>query len=179
MLTIYSGVFQYAKNIPFTTLVDITESGHKEVTGFNQQFSHYHSATLPTYNRKSKTLYTIFFGGIAQKYIDSLGRVITDNDIPFVRHISVVERKENAVTEYILPDPMPGYFGAAAEFIPADEKYYTTTGILNLDKAGKKTILAGYIIGGIDSRDKNIFWSNETEPSRASPVIWKVYLTVQ
>lgn len=179
MLTIYSGVFQYAQNIPFTTLVDITESGHKEVTGFNQQFSHYHSATLPAYNRKSKTLYTIFFGGIAQKYTDSLGKVITDNDVPFVRHISIVERKENTVTEYILPDPMPGYFGAAAEFIPADEKYYTTTGILNLDKSGKKTILAGYIIGGIDSRDKNIFWSNEAEPSRASPVIWKVYLTVQ
>lgn len=179
MLTIYSGVFQYAKNVPFTTLVDITASGHKEVTGFNQQFSHYHSATLPAYNRKSKTLYTIFFGGIAQKYIDSLGKVITDNDIPFVRHISVVERKEDAVTEYILPDPMPGYFGAAAEFIPADEKYYTITGILDLDKVGKKTLLAGYIIGGIDSRDKNIFWSNEAEPSRASPVIWKVYLTVQ
>lgn len=179
MLTIYSGVFQYAKNVPFTNLVDITESGHKEVAGFNQQFSHYHSASLPAYNRRSKTLYTIFFGGIALKYIDSLGKVITDNDVPFVKHISVVERKENAITEYILPDPMPGYFGAAAEFIPADEKLFTPNGILYLEKAGKKPLMAGYIIGGIDSRDKNIFWSNEAEPSRASPVIWKVYLTVQ
>ena len=177
MLTIYSGVFQYDKNVPFTTLIDITENGYKEVTGFNQQFSHYHTATLPVYSKNNKILYSIFFGGLAQNYTDSAGKVITDNDIPFVKSISVVERKGNSIKEYILPDPMPGYFGAAAEFIPADEKLFTSSGILDLDKAGKKPLIAGYIIGGIDSRDKNIFWSNEAAPIRASPVIWKVYIT--
>ena len=71
---------------------------------------------------------------------------------------------------------MPGYFGAAAEFIPADENLFTPNGILDLDKAGKKPLMAGYIIGGIDSRAPNVFWSNEADPSRASPVIWKVYI---
>ncbi len=175
-LTIYSGVFQYGKEVPFTTLVDITENGHAEVTGFNQQFSHYHTATLPAYSQKSKTLYSVFFGGIAQHYADSAGKVKTDNDIPFVRTISVVERKGNSVKEYILPDNMPGYFGAAAEFIPADPKLFSGTGILQLDKTGNKNVLAGYIIGGIDSQAPNVFWSNQAEPSRASPVIWKVYL---
>ena len=176
MLTIYSGVFQYGKDVPFTTLVDITENSHAEVAGFNQQFSHYHTATLPAYSQKSKTLYSIFFGGIAQHYADSAGKVKTDNDIPFVRTISVVERKGNSVKEYILPDNMPGYFGAAAEFIPADPKLFSGTGILQLDKTGNKPVLAGYIIGGIDSQAPNVFWSNQAEPSRASPVIWKVYL---
>lgn len=115
-------------------------------------------------------------GGIAQRYTDSAGKVITDNDIPFVKSISVVERKGNSIEEYILPDPMPGYFGAAAEFIPADENLFTPNGILDLDKAGKKPLMAGYIIGGIDSRAPNVFWSNEADPSRASPVIWKVYI---
>ncbi len=177
MLTIYSGVFQYGKDIPFTTLVDITENGHTEVPGFNQQFCHYHSATLPAYSQKSKTMYSVFFGGIAQHYTDSAGKVITDNDIPFVRTISVVERKGNTVKEYVLPDPMPGYFGAAAEFMPADLKLFSGNGILQLDKTGNKPVLAGYIIGGIDSQAPNVFWSNQAEPSRASPVIWKVYLT--
>jgi hypothetical protein len=39
--------------------------------------------------------------------------------------------------------------------------------------------MIGYIIGGIDSRGRNVFWSNEAEPSRASPVIWKVNMTTK
>lgn len=177
-LTIYSGVFQYGKDIPFTTIVDISESSYKEVKDFNQQFSHYHCATMPVYNNNNKTLYSVFFGGIAQNYTDSTGKIVTDNNVPFVKSISVVERKGSSVKEYILPDQMHGYFGAAAEFIPADEKFFTPNGILNLDKVGKKPLIVGYIIGGIDSRAPNVFWSNDTDPSRASPVVWKVYLTL-
>ncbi|HRE36827.1 MAG TPA: hypothetical protein PK977_10230 [Chitinophagaceae bacterium] len=177
MLTIYSGVFQYEKDLPYTTLIDITANNHSEVENFNQQFSHYHSATLPVYDKNKKTLYTIFFGGIAQKYIDQSGVVKTDNDVPFVKHISVVERNTNGIKEYLLPEQLSGYFGAAAEFIPADETLFSNNGIFQLEKTGTKPLLAGYIIGGIDSRAPNIFWSNEAEPSRASPVIWKVYLS--
>lgn len=177
MLTIYSGVFRYGKDVPFTTLVDITENSHAEVKGFNQQFAHYHTATLPVFSQKANTLYSVFFGGIAQQYPDSAGKIITDNDIPFVKTISVVERKGGVIKEYVLPEPMPGYFGAAAEFIPADTKNYSSTGILQAERIGKKPFLAGYIVGGIDSRARNVFWSNEAEPSRASPVIWKVLLT--
>ncbi len=177
MLTIYSGVFQYEKDLPYTTLIDITANNHNEVKNFNQQFSHYHSATLPAYDKIKKTLYTIFFGGIAQKYIDQSGTVKTDNDVPFVKHISVVERNATGIKEYLLPEQLSGYFGAAAEFIPADETSYSNNDILQLERMGTKPLLAGYIIGGIDSRAPNIFWSNEAEPSRASPVIWKVYLS--
>jgi hypothetical protein len=177
MLTIYSGVFQYGKDFPFTTLIDINENGHHEVAGFNQLFSHYHTATLPVYRKSTKTMYSVFFGGIAQHYKDSSGKTVTDSNIPFVKHISVVERKGNSVKEYVLPELMPGYFGAASEFIPADETIYTANGILNLDKLGKKSTMIGYIVGGIDSRAPNVFWSNEADPSRASPVIWKVYFT--
>lgn len=177
MLTIYSGVFQYEKDLPYTTLIDITANNHSEVENFNQQFSHYHSATLPAYDKNKKTLYTIFFGGIAQKYVDQSGVVKTDNDVPFVKHISVVERNANGIKEYLLPEQLSGYFGAAAEFIPADETLFSNNGIFQLEKTGTKPLLAGYIIGGIDSRAPNIFWSNEAEPSRASPVIWKVYLS--
>jgi hypothetical protein len=179
MLSIYSGVFQYEKDIPFTNLTDITEKAHREVPGFNQLFSHYHTATLPAYHKDSKTMYSIFFGGIAQNYPDSAGNTVKDNDIPFVKTISVVERKNNSVIEYTLPGGMPGYFGAAAEFIPFHDKLYAANGILNLDKLNKKTTMIGYIIGGIDSRGRNVFWSNEAEPSRASPVIWKVNMTTK
>lgn len=176
MLTIYSGVFQYRKEVPFTTLIDINKSGHHEIAGFNQQFSHYHTATLPVYSRNKKTMYSVFFGGIAQYYKDKEGKTIKDDNVPFVKSISVVERKANTVKEYILPGEMPGYFGTAAEFIPVDDKLYSENGILNLDKLNKKSTMIGYIIGGIDSRAPNVFWSNDAGSNRASPVIWKVYL---
>lgn len=175
-LTIFSGVFQYEKDIPFTTLVDITETGYKEVPDFNQQFSHYHTATLPIYSNKNKIMYNIFFGGIAQYVKSDNNEIIKDDNIPFVKSISVVERSSRIIKEYLLPDKMPGYFGAAAEFIPFNEKLSITNNILDFDKINGKQ-LVGYIIGGIDSRGPNVFWSNETDASRASPVIWKVYIS--
>lgn len=179
ILTIYSGVFQTKKNIPYTTLVDISGEKHAEVPGFNQLYCHYHTASIAAYNRTNKTMYSIFLGGIAQNYKDSSGKTVADDNIPFVNSISVVERKEKQVREYILTDPMPGYFGAAAEFIPLNEKLFSSNGILDIDKLGKKKVLIGYMIGGIDSRAPNVFWRNDAESSRASPVIWKVYFTVR
>lgn len=179
MLTIYSGVFQTKKDIPYTTLVDITGEKHAEVPGFNQLYCHYHTASIAAYNRTNKTMYSIFLGGIAQNYKDSSGKTVADDNVPFVNSISLVERKENKVRECILADPMPGYFGAAAEFIQLNEKLFSSNGILEIDKLGKKKMLIGYMIGGIDSRAPNVFWRNDPESSRASPVIWKVYFTVR
>lgn len=176
MLTIYSGVFRADKDLPYTSAVDITETTYREVPGFEQQFSHYHTATLPAYHKGSNTVYAVFFGGIARYYRDSAGKTIQDNDVPFVKTISVVERKAGMIKEYVLPEAMPGYFGAAAEFIPAAGKLFAPGGILQLDKLGKKPVLTGYIIGGIDSQAPNVFWSNASAPTRASPVIWKVLL---
>jgi hypothetical protein len=176
MLTIFSGVFQYGKDVPFTTLVDINNEGHAEVPGFNQLFNHYHTANMALYSEQKKTMYAVFFGGIAQQYRDSTGKNVTDNSIPFVKTISVVERKGSKTNEYALPNELSGYFGAAAEFIPRATNLFSENGILSFDKLTKKPLLVGYIPGGIDSRAPSVFWSNEANPSRASPVIWKVYI---
>lgn len=176
MLSVYSGVFRRDKDLPFTTVVDITETTHREAAGFEQQFSHYHTATLSAWHKSSHTMYAVFFGGIAQYYKDSAGKTVKDNDVPFVKTISVVERKNGTLKEYAVPEAMPGYFGAAAEFIPAGNKLFSGNGILQLDRLGKKPVLAGYIIGGIDSQAPNVFWGNAASSSRASPVIWKVML---
>ncbi len=175
ILTIYSGVFQYDKDVPFTTLIDITEKSYKEINGFNQQFSHYHTATLPIYSKKNKIMYAVFFGGIAQYYKNDQSETVKDDNVPFVKSISVIERNNNTIKEYILPNPMPGYFGAAAEFI-SKEHFFSNNGIFQLDEISKSKVLIGYIVGGIDSRAPNVFWSNEADPSRASPVIWKVFI---
>lgn len=175
-LTIFSGVFQYEKDIPFTTLVDINESGYSQVPDFHQRFSHYHTATIPVYSKINKTMYNIFLGGIAQFTMDENQKIIEDDNVPFTKSISVVERNKEMIKEYVLPEQMPGYFGAAAEFVPASNKLLSGNNIIDFEKIRGKQ-LAGYIIGGIDSRAQNVFWSNETDASRASPVLWEVYIS--
>lgn len=83
---------------------------------------------------------TPFFGGIAQNYKDSSGNTVKDNDIPFVKTISVVERSDNKVKEYVLPEKLSGYFGAAAEFISVNEKLFAENGIMNIDKLNKSPL---------------------------------------
>ena len=62
--TMFSGVFQYEEDIPFTSFVDIVEGSHKVSKGFDQKFNHYHSAVLPIYDKASAAMYSVFFGGI-------------------------------------------------------------------------------------------------------------------
>lgn len=176
MLTLFAGVFKPDKDLPFTNLTDINSSGYREIRGFSQQYAHYHTACLPLFDAGSQTTWSVFFGGIAQHYSDSSGKLQTDNNVPFIRHISAISRKAGAVSEILLPEQFSGYFGAAAEFIPEPGSLFNEDGFLLVAKAGRENKLAGYIIGGIDSRGPNIFWGNQPDGSRASPVIWKVFI---
>ncbi len=176
MFTMYAGVFQYAKDLPFTTLVDISSDGLKEIPGFNQQFCHYHTAGFPVHDQTTQTEYSLFFGGIAMNFKDSSGRVLGDSNVPFVKHISVVERKDDQFLEYTIPVDMNGYYGASAEFIPAWNTGLFDDGMLEFNKLKNGEQLVGYIPGGIISTGPNVLWSNNPDASKASPVIWKVYL---
>lgn len=175
ILTMFAGVFQYNKDLPFTTIVDISQNSLKEISGFNQQYCHYHTASFSI--RDAQTQYSIFFGGIAMNTTDSAGKFIADNNVPFVKHISVVERKNESFSEYLLPVQMEGYYGASAEFIPATTTGLFKDGMLDITSLGPVEQFAGYIPGGIRSSGPNVLWSNDPLGSTASPVIWKVYIS--
>jgi hypothetical protein len=52
-------------------------------------------------------MHTVFFGGIAQ-YYDSLGILVQDNNVPFVKTIARVTRDASGtMAEYKLPIVMP------------------------------------------------------------------------
>jgi hypothetical protein len=177
IFTIFSGVFRPEIDLPYQSLVDVSTSGGKMVPGFAQHFCHYHTASLPIYDKASHTQYTIFFGGIAQYYKDQSGKIQKDDDVPFTKTISVIERKAGQLKEYTLATTMPGYFGASADFIPASEDLFDEHENLKWEAVGENKKLVGYILGGIDSRAPNVFWPGGPDDSRASPVIWKVFLT--
>jgi hypothetical protein len=176
ILTLFSGVFRRDKDLPYTSMVDISGTGHRELDGFSQRYAHYHTATMPVHSRSSGAQYAIFFGGIGLYHRDSTGKDVRDDNVPFVKHISVVERSKGRVMEYLLPKDLPGYLGAGAEFIQADEKKFTGNGMLDIDKIGLGVVTVGYIVGGIESDAPNVFWSQQAASSKASAVVWRVIL---
>jgi len=175
-LTAFSGVFQAAADIPFLNCVNIDSAGYTVNNSFAQYYNHYHCAYMPIYSAQSNEMHTVFFGGIAQ-YFDSLGTLVQDNNVPFVKTIARVTRDQNGImSEYKLPTEMPGYFGAGAEFIRNKNMPAYNNEVLQLDNLPNDTNLVGYIFGGINSSAANIFFINTGAESNAASIIYKVYL---
>lgn len=174
--TMFSGVFQYKEDVPFTNFVDIRGGTYIVNNRFNQKFSHYHSAVLPIFDKATAAMYSIFFGGIARYYPDVNGKIVNNKDVPFTKTISVIIRKDEKEKEIYLAIQMPGYLGAAAEFIFVPDAGMYMEGIADANSLKNEETLIGYIVGGINSSANNIFFDNTGKESKANGKIIKVYM---
>ncbi len=174
--TAFTGVFD-PSDMPYLNTVDIEETTYAVNNTFNQYLSQYHSAKIPVYDANANAMHTLFFGGMSQFTMDAQGNLVEDQDVPFVKTISKVTRFSTGVMEesklnYI---EMPTLVGSGAEFIPVDQ-YFLPREILDLNAVPQTKTLIGYIYGGIESTQENIFFINDGTQSSASNVIFKVYL---
>jgi len=173
--TAFSGVFD-PNDLPYLNSVDIVPTGYTVNNSFNQYLSQYHSAKISVYDSTALSNQTLFFGGMSQFYFDG-GTLIEDTDVPFVKTISKVTRfndgsmSENALS-YL---EMPALLGAGSEYIPTGD-YLIENEILDINAIPNQKTLIGYIYGGIESSDKNIFFINDGSQSSASNTIFKVYI---
>ena len=175
-VTAFSGVFQPTVDLPFLNCVNIDSNSYTVNNSFQQYYNHYHCATLPLYSVSNNEMHNIFFGGIAQ-YYDSLGILVQDNNVPFVKTIARVTRDSaGTMAEYKLPVEMPSLLGAGAEFIPIASIPQFSNEVLKLDDFTTDSTLVGYIYGGISSTAANIFFTNTGTQSTASSQIFKVYV---
>ncbi|MCF8448491.1 MAG: T9SS type A sorting domain-containing protein [Taibaiella sp.] len=175
-ITAFSGVFQVGFDLPFLNCVNIDSAGYVVNGAFAQYYNHYHCAHIPLYSASANEMHTVFFGGIAQ-YSDSLGILVQDNNVPFVKTIARVTRNSAGImAEYKLPVEMPALLGAGSEFIEVDGLPQYTNHVMKLDNFTADTTLVGYIYGGISSSAANIFFTNTGTQSSASSQIFKVYL---
>lgn len=175
-LTAFSGVFQKTVDLPYLNCVNIDSGGYVVNNAFSQHYNHYHCAFLPVYSASYNQMHSVFFGGIAQFY-DSLGILVQDNNVPFVRTIARVTRDATGtMAEYKLPVEMPALLGASSEFIPLETVPAYANGVVKLDELSADTTLVGYIYGGIVSSASNIFWVNTGSESSASSQIYKVFV---
>ena len=175
-ITAYSGVFQQNVDLPYLNAVTIDSLSYVVNNNFNQYYNHYHCANIPLYSASKNEMHALFFGGIAQ-YYDSLGILVQDNNVPFVKTIARVTRDVNGtLAEYKLPIEMPALLGAGAEFIYRDNLPVYTNGVIKMDELSADSTVLGYIYGGINSSAKNIFWINDGSQSASSANIYKVTL---
>jgi hypothetical protein len=171
-ISVYSGVFQVNADIPFLNAVDVTASGYNEVNNFAQYYNHYHCATFPLFNDHQQQIEHYFFGGIAQ-YYDSLGVLVQNNNVPFVKSIACVTQTANDQwQESLVPQLLPGYLGAGAELLLAPGMNEMNNGLIQLttEQWAMDSVLVGYIYGGISSSAKNVFWSNAVLSTAAN--VW-------
>lgn len=175
-VTAFSGVFQPTADLPFLNCVNIDSTGYAVNDTFQQYYNHYHCAVLPLYSETNNEMHNVFFGGIAQ-YYDSLGTLVQDNRVPFVKTIARVTRSsDGTMAEYKLPVEMPSLLGAGAEFIPIKSIPHFGNEVIKLDDLTADSTLVGYIYGGISSTAANIFFINTGAQSSASSQIFKVYV---
>ncbi len=175
-LTISSGVFQKAVDLPFLYPVEITTDGYKPIEGFSQLLSNYHSAKVSLYSSSTNQMHHIFFGGISQYYLDG-GNLVKDDQVPFVRTISRLTRSGSGNWEEVaLPVEMPGLVGAGAEFILNTDLATNGSRTLNLDLLSRDGTVLGYVYGGISSPMKHAFFDYETAKTNAESTIYEVRL---
>ena len=176
--TMFSGVFQHAVNLPWLNSVDVSLIGYTVNTTFNQYLSQYHSAKIPVFDSANNTMHTLFFGGMSQYKLDANNNLIRDDNVPFVNTISKVSRfSDGSMLESILDIKMPTLVGSGAEFIPIhNSSFYMNDEILDINKLPNETTLIGYIFGGIESSQENIFFINNGTPSSASNLAFKVFI---
>lgn len=175
-LTAFSGVFRVDADLPYLNCVNIDSAGYKVNNEFAQYYNHYHCATVPLYSKRSGEMHSIFFGGMAQ-FTDSAGVKVQNDEVPFVKTVARVTRgRTGKMTEHKLPVEMPAFLGASSEFISAENLPEYDNGVIKLDNIKPGSTLIGYIFGGIESSEPEIFWSNDGTQSSASNRIYKVYL---
>lgn len=160
-LIAFSGVFQHMVDLPFLNAVVIDTSGYRVDNDFTQYFNQYHSAHVTLHDGSKGENHVVFLGGIGQFYLDAEGKMIEDQEVPFVKTISGVTMSVSGeLREWALTETMPGYLGAGAEFIP-NQEILDADGLIRMDDwVQNREYLLGYLVGGIDSDVANGFFLN-------------------
>jgi hypothetical protein len=176
--TISAGVFQPQADLPFLYPVDITDSTYIPHTNFEQYLSHYHGSKVALYDSSTSSNYSIFLGGMSQYYFnDATGQLTQDNNVPFVKTISLLTRDGNGTFhEHAFGTQMPALQGASSEFIHNKHLPMHESKLIWLHQIPDDTILLGHMVGGIFSPSLNPFSQNQTSTTSADPAIFAVYL---
>ncbi len=173
--TVFSGVFQVPSDLPYLNLVDISPANFSVNNSVTIRYNHYHCAKVALYDSVNNVSENIFFGGISQ-FWDSAGTLIQDDNVPFVNTIAAVNRSAiGSMTETKIGE-LPLLLGAGTEFIPNRQVAHYENEIIKSDKIVGDSVMIGHVVGGIESTQPNIFFTNTGTQSDATTRIFEVWL---
>ena len=178
-LMIFSGVFLINENRPFMNIALLDKNGYEDVLNFNQRFAHYHCSKVGVYSFSASEMSEIFFGGMAEYFIDSTGISARDPLVPFVSTISKVSKlNDGSYKESFYANQMPGFLGTNSEFLIHRDIPLYAPGIVDLDKIKNDTVFLGTIFGGIynPTTDPNPWQNNKAHLTKANPYLLKVHV---
>lgn len=176
-LMVYSGVFQYNLNRPFLNTSVIHGTQVEEVFDFDQKFCAYNCARIHFFDKTNNRSHQLFFGGMAEYYRDSVGEMVHDSYVPFVKSVSCVSRDESGrFAEWLLKEELPGYLGCNAEIYLNPGLPFYSKEIINLDLLPVDTQFIGYIFGGIynPGPDRNPWQNDSAHLTHANPYVIKI-----
>lgn len=186
-----SGVFTEAGGV-WTIPVMIKSNGSSSMKdpydphAFKQAMNNYACANVGLFSEKHREMYTILFGGISYGFFSG-GVFTTDPEIPFINQVTTVKLDRHGnFTQYLMNGEYPVIpstgsnpgnpllFGAGATFFKSGNVHTFENNVIKLDRIGKKPVVIGYIVGGIQSTLPN---TNVASDSAASAYIFEVTLT--
>ncbi|MEO6190280.1 MAG: T9SS type A sorting domain-containing protein [Saprospiraceae bacterium] len=146
----FSGVFTVNESRPFLNISSIQKNGYTDIPDFNQKLANYQCAHIGFYSTQDDVANEVFFGGMAEYYLNNSDSLIHDLLVPFVKTISRIERNQDgSYQEFALKEiKMPGFLGTNSEFILDKNISLIHEGIIDIDQI-KNDINIGCIIGGI------------------------------
>lgn len=158
----YGGVFT-PDNSAYRQPITIHKNGRITVSSYQQYFSQYHCPQIPIYDARTRSMNTIFLGGISlYNYFPATGQIAEDPDIPFINTITdLVQRSSGVDQEYVMPVQLPGLMGAGAQYLPAARVPHFANGVIKL-KAIRRPTTIGYMYGGILAQQANFGNSTAT-----------------
>ena len=143
---------------------------------YQQFFNQYTAANVPLFDARTRSMATIFFGGISlYDYDFATGTLTSDTELPFVNDVtSLVQRGDGSTQEYIMPSQLPALLGTGAAFFASPGLPTYSNGVVKLNKLQGPTTL-GYIYGGIYSTVPNT--TDPESQTTSSNLVFKVTLT--
>lgn len=152
---------------------------------FKQAMNNYNSACVGLFSDEYKGMFVVLFGGISYGYFEN-GKLKTDDELPFINQITAIRLDRNGhFKQFKLKGSFPKIlstatnpgnrlrFGAASQFILANNLPIFSNEVIKFDKLEKCQQLIGYIVGGIQSTLPN---TTSPSDSAASPYIFEVFL---
>ncbi|MBL8209976.1 MAG: hypothetical protein JNK87_04660 [Bryobacterales bacterium] len=197
----WGGVFTHDQGGFTKPLVWSAKQAPQVAQGFDQKMSAYSCARAVFFDGDTKRTLTTFFGGIsatlwnaAKGMYEPAPRVGERSEarymdgLQWIDRMTTVVRSEERMVELVeRGEPMAGYVGTNAVFLPSPElrRVRPDAEIYDLRPLRGKRVLAGYLFGGIRAFPKQFPYHADSPdyqsgnvPTRASELILAVYLTV-